>query len=212
MSLKEARVTAFTILAIECLLSIFISPQALISFYLAAGFSLFMYKEFFVKEWLSKRIIIYALTHMPVTGLMVLFIYSTMTGGWFWQINSILIIIIIINLLLALSFEVSRKTFALADEKKERDSYSKRLGIPGACISVLILQLAAVGLGAYIGITVQLAPWFFIIGGSIGGGVLLIAILFIVLKTHTWATLFQTSGALFLLLYYILFLVGMIWR
>lgn len=98
--------------------------------FLAMGYSLLMYKEFFASAWLKPRLTTYAITHTCVILLLSLVNSSLFTGthtpSWVsvfyafacWALFNM--------------FEFGRKTFSPEEEKVGVSSYSKVWGIWGA--------------------------------------------------------------------------------
>ena len=141
-----------------------------ISWAVMFGYSLLMAKEFFIGEWLERRLVLYALSHqiiipMIIWWMCVLAEPSAEPG-------------LVIYWLMGLSFatgmtlEIVRKTRGPEEERDTVDSYSKVFGTQGSAYVVMLLltfmllqMLAICGFvisdGFYIGYGVILLMFFF---------------------------------------------------
>lgn len=89
-------------------------------------FTYLMTYEFFIGDWLKKNIFLYGLSHSLVSGFISLWIFTGTRGILAWDFK--LVATLIISLAFALSYEITRKTFGLEEEKPLQDSYSRDLG------------------------------------------------------------------------------------
>ena len=109
------------------------------------GWSLLMAKEFFLGEWLEKRLFLYAFTHQLVSPMASYWIVcmaqsQSLEPGVFptegiWPITFLL-------MASGFAIEVSRKFKAPSQERETVDSYTKALGIGGAVTTALIFLFA----------------------------------------------------------------------
>ena len=60
-------------------------PAALVAVLVTLGYSLLMLNEFFVSRWLSKRFLLYAISHMLIMPLLAMVVFSFTTGEYFWN-------------------------------------------------------------------------------------------------------------------------------
>ena len=102
--------------------------------------SALMAKEFFVGEWLSRRLILYAISHMLILPMAVLWVVQMGAGAAALPASAYLLAAI--ALLSGFAFEIGRKTRAPADERPTVDSYTKVLGLRGAVGTLIALSLA----------------------------------------------------------------------
>jgi 4-hydroxybenzoate polyprenyltransferase len=106
----------------------------------AAGFSALMAKEFFVREWLRKHLVAYALSHMLVMPLLVLWLAAmgglTSIGS---PENGALALLVFFA---GLSFEIARKMRAPEDERPMADTYTSALGVRRASQLLLVVVAA----------------------------------------------------------------------
>jgi hypothetical protein len=116
---------------------------------LAAGWSVLMAREFFMREWLRGRILAYALSHMLVMPLIAIWASAMGAAG---SIRTPAVLAFAgLSFLAGMAFEVARKLRAPGDEHPLADSYTQSLGIPGAVtLLVVVVTLAA---AAALGVT-----------------------------------------------------------
>jgi 4-hydroxybenzoate polyprenyltransferase len=112
--------------------------------------SALMAKEFFIGTWLARRLVLYAVSHMLVLPMAVL--WMVQMGAGQTPLPSSAYLLALIALLSGFSFEIGRKTRAPADERPTVDSYTKVLGVRGAVVTLLALGSA---LGAALCFMVQ---------------------------------------------------------
>ncbi len=107
------------------------------------AYSLLMTKEFFVRQWLTERLVIYATSHMLIMPLAILWMVQIGAGAEGLPLE--------VGYLAALAFlcggafEVTRKLRAPEEEREEVDSYTKVFGTSGAPIIVGVLLTLATG-------------------------------------------------------------------
>ncbi|MFU8803947.1 MAG: prenyltransferase [Bradymonadaceae bacterium] len=113
------------------------------------AYSLLMAREFFVGEWLSKRLVLYATSHMLVMTLAMLWMAQIGAGSAAlpWQAG----LLGGLAFLCGGAFEVARKIRAPEEERDEVDSYTKSFGTGGAPIVVGgLLTVSIVVLGGLV--------------------------------------------------------------
>jgi len=203
--LKEAKKTAFSLLALELLLSRIIGPAALIATSCYAAYSLLMYKEFFVGSWLRPKLAIYALTHTVVSGLISLFIFSSITGLYFWNAPTKFLLFPVANWMIFNVFEFGRKTFGEKEEREGVDSYSKNFGSWGAFFIVLAMAIVAVGLALLFRIPFSI-PMFAILSLYL----LITGMAYGHLNTTKSAIAFRKACSAFILIYNLIICLGFI--
>ncbi len=112
--------------------------------FLMIGYTLLMYREFFVGSWLGPKMELYAITHTVVSGFMALYICALASGLFFWEMPMPFFLIALCNWMNFNIFEFARKTFAAAEERAGVESYSKRLTPFGAVVVVVLNAFVAV--------------------------------------------------------------------
>lgn len=143
--LSEGEVTqsAFIIMVVEIFLFSLYGFPAFLGALVVVGYSLVMYKEFFIKDWLRSHLTTYAVTHTFVVVFLSLAIFVALFGGSFRGIPKEIFYFCFASWFVFNIFEFGRKTFATSEEQVGVDSYSKIFGKFGA----VLLVLAMAGLG-----------------------------------------------------------------
>jgi 4-hydroxybenzoate polyprenyltransferase len=162
VTLHELKILGAIAIAIELLLGAFWSTASLMSVLFAFGFSLLMFKEFFVKDWLKRHFLVYVSTHMLIIPLFAIVVFSFATRrypweapGWFWLYS-------FVGFFVAFNWEISRKIRAPEEEVEGVDSYTKIFGTYGAAYVVLLIRVIDTGLVALVGYHLQVSAWFYI--------------------------------------------------
>jgi 4-hydroxybenzoate polyprenyltransferase len=101
------------------------------------GYSLLMAKEFFVGEWLGKRLALYAVSHMVVMPMAMVWMAQMGTRGA--NPTATIGLLAGLSFLSGGAFEVTRKMRGPEEERDEVDSYTKVLGVGGAPIVVMVI-------------------------------------------------------------------------
>jgi 4-hydroxybenzoate polyprenyltransferase len=116
----------------------------------AFAWSTLMAREFFVRDWIRRHLIVYALSHIVVMAIVAMWIAamgspraSTTSAPWVFAA---------LSLFAGLAFEIARKIRAPEQEHPLADSYTQALGVPAASrllVAVVIgASVAALGLTA----------------------------------------------------------------
>jgi 4-hydroxybenzoate polyprenyltransferase len=108
-----------------------------IAWAIAMGWSALMAKEFFVGEWLSKRLVLYAFSHMLVMPLALM--WMAQMGAGAAQLPAPVANLAVLSFFSGAAFEIARKTKAPEDERDTVDSYTRSWGLRGAPIAVLVV-------------------------------------------------------------------------
>lgn len=173
VSLWQLRLLAFAGTLLEFAISWWISGQVLLFWTLAFGYSLLMYKEFFAGSWLEPRLFLYAVSHMLVMPLMVLWAGSM--GAPESPLPEGILLLGFLSFLSGFAFELSRKIKAPEEEQDGILTYSKIFGVKRApifafsclagasAILFVLLQKSGAGTFFYAGIILLLlaCAWFF---------------------------------------------------
>lgn len=137
--------------------------QTFICWLLVVGYSLLMRYEFFVSEFLKARLVLYAISHMLIMPLVILWVWSAYAPDALFTTPYYLLAML--SLLGGFSFELARKIHAPEAERELVDSYSKSIGFKGAIGAVLLVVLAGVMVQAYLLTLLQSRQWpFYVLG------------------------------------------------
>lgn len=144
LSESEVTRTAFIMMVAEITLFSYYGSWAFLSVMIAVGYSLVMYKEFFVKSWLREHLATYAVTHTFVVVFLSLTIFAALFNKSLVETPLYLIYFSLAGWFLFNIFEFGRKTFAGSEEKEEVASYSKIFGKLGAVLLVLVMAVLSI--------------------------------------------------------------------
>ncbi|HEX8503843.1 MAG TPA: hypothetical protein VF630_00640 [Hymenobacter sp.] len=112
---------------------------ALVGWTLEVVYSWLMRREFFVPFFLTPRLVLYAVGHMLIVPLIIL---------WLWLAyrplgTPLLTLLMLLSLLGGFAFELARKTHAPAAERSGLATYSQVLGLRGAVVVLLLAGCSA---------------------------------------------------------------------
>ena len=96
----------------------------------AFAWSVLMAREFFVRAWIRRHLVVYALTHIVVMAVLAMWIATmgaprALHAPASWAFAAL-------SLFAGLAFEIARKMRAPEQEHPLADSYTQALGVPGA--------------------------------------------------------------------------------
>lgn len=115
--------------------------RAMFAWFLMTAWTLLMFKEFFCSEWLRARLFLYAVSHMLIMPLVMLWIVALCAKS-VASTSPIVLLLMALTLISGFAFEITRKTKGKDEERAAVDSYSQRIGSSAA--SSLILALIPV--------------------------------------------------------------------
>jgi 4-hydroxybenzoate polyprenyltransferase len=212
ISVWEAERVAVAVILAEIGFGIYVGPPAFLAACCVIVYSLLMYKEFFIGDWLRPRLATYAFTHTIISCWMSLLIYSAVTGCYFWEISGEYGVFLIANIMMFNVFEFGRKTFAKAEEKDVIESYSKSLGPAGAAASVFIMAGLAVITALWLGGVFKVSYEFFISMISLLMLTLLSSVLYVYFNSVFWAKVFRGTSSLFILFFNVIITAGFLMK
>lgn len=161
ITLGELRRLGVGAIAVQAVAAALASPAALAAWAAAFAFSLLMRVEFFAGDWLRRRFLLYAGSHLLVMPLLALMVYSFATGRWPWQAPGWFLVYAWVGFFVTLNWEISRKIRAPEDEIAGLDTYSRIFGTYGAAYAVLGVRVVDTGLVALVGLHLGLSAWFY---------------------------------------------------
>ena len=145
----------------EAVIAAIAGPAAVLTWLVVLGWSILMYKEYFVRDWLRPRVFLYAITHTTIMFGFDLLIWSVTTGRWLWETDGLYVVYALNGVFVAFTFEFARKIRMPEDEHEMVDSYSKRIGPFGAAYLVLAVMSGATLCTAIVGLRLGLPRLFF---------------------------------------------------
>lgn len=153
VSLTELRWLGAAAVALEVLLSAVAGPAALIAYLAVLAYTVAMYREFEVGEWLRARTVLYTLIHMLVVPLLAVYAYATAAGEIL--VDPAFLPYLGLSYAIGLLLEIGRKVRAPTEERAEVFTYSQRFGVRGVAVVVIGLlagaSLCALAIGWLLG-------------------------------------------------------------
>lgn len=138
-------------------------PAALAAVATVNVFSFLMLKEFFAGEFLQKRFLLYASTHMLIIPLMAMMVFSFATDRFPWEAPLWYWVYSTVGYFVAFNWEISRKIRTPGEEVEGIDSYTKRFGTYGAAYAVLLIRLIDTALVCLVASHLGMSSWFYIL-------------------------------------------------
>ncbi len=132
ISLEELRIIIFVLLFFELILSLSLGFVPFTFFIIAFSYSLLLFKEFFVRDWLRSHFTIYIVVHEVLAIPLFFYLYAINQREFAFIFNENFLVH---SILLTLSFfilEVSRKIRPANLEIASKDTYTAQYGIEGA--------------------------------------------------------------------------------
>ena len=123
--------------------------RAIVPTLLAIGYSLLMFREFFIPCFLRPRLTAYAITHTAVSIWLSATLLVVFTDKSLLNLDRKAWAFILASWCLFSLFEFGRKTFATEEERAGVDSYSSVFGRVGAVILACVTAACASGLLSY---------------------------------------------------------------
>jgi 4-hydroxybenzoate polyprenyltransferase len=177
---------------------------------IAVFYSLLMYKEFFIRDYIRPHLTTYAMTHTIVTSFLSLAIFSFLTNHSFISVaqNKNFLMFAFVNWLLFNIFEFGRKTFSSSEERDDVDTYSSLFGRKGAALLVISQRVASAIL------IVQLT--IFQTKTIVFSFVLLLLFLLVISLRYIYkdeaknAKLFRAMSSVYIVIFYLILTIGLI--
>jgi 4-hydroxybenzoate polyprenyltransferase len=169
----------------------------------AQGYSLLMYREFFLGPWLRPRLTTYAVTHTFSAVLLGASIGMLHAAALPQDRPARLLPALLFNWALFNLFEFARKTWAPAEERPRVDSYSRRFGLAGA----LALSASQLALGLLFTRLLPARPaagWALGLHGLALLPPLVAALALLVRRTPRAGRLFRGATSIYLVVFYAL--------
>lgn len=191
VTLRQLRFLAAGVIVSEILLAATTSLVLLGWTLVLIAYSWLMLREFYVGDWLKRHLVMYGASHMAIISLMSLAAYGAILDALPWSVVSHLsgaqgfdatlhgvlpalasrvwhpglLLFAGMNFCLIYSLEVARKIRTPELERPQVDTYSRRLGIPGALVLVLATQCSGLAMLALASSALHV-PWgVFLWGG-----------------------------------------------
>jgi 4-hydroxybenzoate polyprenyltransferase len=212
LSYRHLAVTGFVAVSLETALAAALGSKILFLHLATLAYSLLMYKEFFIREWLKRHLFWYGISHMFILAFMDFTILQMASAkGPVIRIPDFFLFAFL-GFCMTFSLEVSRKIRIASEERPEVDTYSKVIGIRGSLLLAASFQAAVIALAWLLRHALGLPPWF--LATTIGAW-LVVAGSFILIGrrlTDAKSRKLDKVGALFYLQFYISLLAILVFK
>jgi len=144
ITLKELRFLIYPAIALEAVISIYLGLEQLIVWLLVLLWTVLMLMEFFIPEYLNKRIGLYLLSHQLLVPIMMAFPLSQRMENFVLSERETIALLMLFagTMCLTVTYEMARKTWPAERENEFADSYSKAWGIGSSVVVTSVVALA----------------------------------------------------------------------
>lgn len=153
LSLNDLRKLAvfFCFVSVVLIFSFNVNIEIIISFMALIFWGYLMFKEFFVKEWLSQKLFLYSLSHLLISPLIIYFC-ACLVGS---QNNENIFYIMAVSFFSAFSYEVARKIKGKNEENLLESNYVNSYGIIGPLVLFVVVSILALSASTFL---IQMTP------------------------------------------------------
>jgi 4-hydroxybenzoate polyprenyltransferase len=162
VTLRELKIAGAVAIAIEATVCALRGKEAFAAWAIAFGFSLLMLREFFARDFLKRRFLLYATSHMLIMPLLSLLVFSFATKRWPWEAPPWFWVYAFVGFFVTFNWEVSRKIRAPEEEIDGVESYTKLFGTFGAAWIVLAIRAIDTAMVAAVGAHLEFDRWFYL--------------------------------------------------
>lgn len=200
LRISEVKRALLFLIVLELVMTWNLGPVPFFLHAAAIGYSLMMYEEFFIGDFLRPHLTTYAVTHTFVCSLLGISTLSSLGSLNFSNYQKPLLAFVLMNWFYFNLFEFARKTWAASEERESVQSYSKIFGLWGS----LVLCLSQVAIGLLLLTQSELAPATFdkvLIAAIVYG---LLSLIFPLRATPRTASFFRGLTGVYLLTHYLI--------
>lgn len=196
LTVTQVKKALILLVALELVIAGSLGMPALMIHVAAVGYSLLMYEEFFIGDFLRPHLTTYAVTHTFVSALLGLSAGMAMTGADLNILTPERALFFLSNWAFFNLFEFARKTFSAEEERPQVPSYSNiftpagawALSISQAVLGVVLIYLLRANLWLPVALTFYVA----------------LSLSYLVGKSTKTASFFRNISGIYLLVHYIL--------
>jgi hypothetical protein len=146
VTLRHLKVVGAIAVAVQLAVSAAHGTAATLHWLVVMAWSLLMLREFFVPRWLGRHLVVYAVSHMLVTPLAVL--WMAQLGAGDAPLDRAVWAYAAMSLLFGFCFELARKMKSPTEERDGVATYTSLFGVFAVTLAVAVLWvLATVALG-----------------------------------------------------------------
>jgi len=162
ITLKHLKWLGALAIAVEFACAAVSGRNAIIAVSVAIVFSWVMLHEFFVRDWLRARFILYAFAHMLIMPLMTATIFSFTMRRPFWEAPWLFWAYAAADFFAFANWEISRKIRLPEDEIEGVSTYSREFGMFKAAYVVFGLRVLNTALAWIVGVYLSLGLFYYI--------------------------------------------------
>ena len=199
ITLKELKAIAVVGTFIEIAWSFSMGLPTLLAWLAAFSFSVLMRYEFFISSFLKKILLVYAISHMLIMPLIILWIWIAYSPA----INSGYYLLALLSLLGGFSFELARKIHSADAEKATVDSYSKSMGLIASIAAVLGVLGVGIAVLSYLLLVIHASLYSFLIIGLLYFATIILYLLIINKPQEKQLRVAEILVSLFMLISYL---------
>ena len=141
IKLDELRFVGIIAIFAEILISMFSGVNTVIIYFICLGYSMLMYKEFFIRQWLRSKFTLYIILHEVLVFPLMFFLFSFQVKSFSLLLSPTLIFLSVYLGLGLFLMEVARKIRPHELEVSSKDTYTANYGIIGATVLLLTIAL-----------------------------------------------------------------------
>lgn len=197
ISVREVKQTILGLIIFELIL---ISNLGAVPFFLylfALFYSLLMYEEFFVGDWLRPHLTTYAVSHTVVVAFLSFAIISCVLGFTALNFSPNIFLFCLSHWCIFNLFEFARKTFDPGEERPNVPSYSNIFGLKGAYV-LSASQVVISGIALYFTSEIRPAMTFVV------AALLFCAFIMVLLKR---VPTFRALSTFYMVIYFLLLII-----
>ncbi len=204
LSIDQIKSAIVKVIIVELLLFYGVNFTGFLAMSFTIGYSLLMYKEFFIGSYIRPHLTTYATSHTVVTLFLSLSIFSAFSNEHFWNLDSDYYFFSLTSWLIFNIFELGRKVFQPSEEREGVESYSQVWGRWGAVALVLAHAALVYYFSNKLAVFQFENPYGPLI---IPVAILIIAsILYLFTKKKVFGQLYRQISSVYILLSYIIYL------
>lgn len=173
---------------------------ALLAIAIAIGYSLLMYREFFIGPWIRPHLTTYAVSHTIVSVWLSLALFAALRGAPAWALERPLLAFAFGNWFLFNIFEFGRKTFTSGEERERVDSYSRIFGRVGAVLLLVAMGVASTVLLA--GLAEAASGRLVWLAGVVVGAIAVVGGIYAALDRAPWGGIYRAASSVYIVLIY----------
>jgi hypothetical protein len=142
LSLSDLRKVAYFFSALSGLIVIvsYLNTAVIVALSLLLIWGFLMTKEFFVHNWLSKKLIIYSISHLLISPFLIYFC-AAIAGT---QDNEKIVSMMMVSFFCAFSYEVARKIKGHDEENLNESNYINSYGVTKSLVLWVIVSILAI--------------------------------------------------------------------